>query len=401
MPTETITPELVAAPEEQKALLAIVQQNDIPPEAAMSLQTAFTPAFTEARAILQQSRAIVVTDATQRLQIKLAREYRLALKSIRVAADKTRKELKDESQRRGRAIDGFYNILLHLTESEEKRLADQEEFAERQEAARKEALRVKRTEMLTALAIDPALYQLGEMSEETFQQLVEGTKLARAAAIENAKKAEAERIAKEAAEAAERERIRLENERLKKEADEKEAALKVERERVAKEKAEAAAAAKAEREAAEAKLAEERRIAEEKAAAERKRVEAERKAAEEKARIERERLEEESRKEKMRLQAEAEVERKKAAAAQAERARLEAEAKAARDVEAARVAAEEDAKRKAAAAPDKEKLMAFAVAVRGLHTPELSTDAGKAVRNKLSEQIMKFAAWVEKEAAAL
>lgn len=404
MHTETITPEVVSNAE-QKELLAVVQQNGLPPEAAVSLQTAFMPAFSEARAILQQSRGIVVTDAGQKLQIKLAREYRLALKAVRVTADKTRKELKDESLRRGRAVDGFYNILLHLTESEEKRLADQEEFAERQEAARKEALKLKRAEILVAIAVDPNLYQLGEMSEETFQQLVEGTKLARAAAAEAAKKAEAERIAKEAADAAERERIRLENERLKKEAEVKEAALKAERERVAKERAEAEAKAKAEREAAEAKLAEERRIAEEKAAAERKRVEDERKAADEKARKEREAIEARAAKEKAELEARAKVEREAAEATAAKeraaREKLEAEAKAVREAESARLATEKEAKRKAAAAPDKEKLSAFAETIRTLPIPELSTESGGVVRTKLFEQVGKFAAWVEKEAAAL
>lgn len=248
MPESTIL-EIVA--DDQKEFAAVAQQNGLLPETTQNLQSSFAPLFTQARSILEKSRAIVVTDANQKLEIELAGTYRKALKAVRVTSEKTRKELKEESVKKGRAIDGFHNILLHLVEGEETRLDEQEKFAERQAAERKAALKTQREELLKPYGIDLLGYSLGEMTEITFDQLLSGTKLAHEAKIEAARKAEAERIAAEAAAVAEQARIKAENERLKKEAEEKEAALAAERakleakaneERLAKEKLEAEAA---------------------------------------------------------------------------------------------------------------------------------------------------------------
>lgn len=146
-------------------------------------------------------------------------------------------------------------------------------------------------------------------------------------------KEEAGRLAREAAEQAERDRVaaeqRAEEERLRREAEAKaeqerlEAEARAEQERLEAEtraEQERLAAEQARREA-EARAERERREAE--AQAERERVEAEAKA-------ERERLEAEARAERERLEAEAEAERKRLRAeeAKAERERLEAEARA-------------------------------------------------------------------------
>lgn len=84
------------------------------------------------------------------------------------------------------------------------------------------------------------------------------------------------------------------------------------------------------------------------------------------------------------------------AAAKAAKAILEAKAEA-----QAAERAEEEARQKAAAAPDKEKLHAFAEAVRSLPVPELVTEAGKALANELAAQTEKFAQWISKKAATL
>lgn len=242
-PTEVeIMPEQSVQPE----LQVIVQQNALQPDTARSLQASFAPLFNQARGVIEKSRGIVVTDAAQKLEMKMAKACRLELKALRVAGEKTRKELKEESLRKGKAIDGFNAILVDLISSEETRLQAQEDFVERQEEQRRATLKAEREKVLAAIQVDPNLYQLADMTEETFGQLVEGTKLARAAEAERKRKEEAERIERETKEAAERERIRLENERLKKEAEEKEAALKAERERVAKEESDRKAAEQAE-----------------------------------------------------------------------------------------------------------------------------------------------------------
>lgn len=438
MPSESTIAETELVQDTPKELQTIVQQNSLQPATAQSLQASFAPIFSQARSVIEKSRGITVTDASQKLEMKMARACRLELKAIRVAGDKLRKELKDESLRVGRAIDGFNSILVHIVESEEKRLQAQEDFVEQQEAQRKATLKAEREKILAGIQVDPNLYQLGEMSEETFQQLVEGTKLARAAEAERRRKEEADRIAKEQADAEERERIRLENERLKKEAADKAAAEKLERERrhdlhctrmailgaeelltvrevqdadyaeiyakqteeefsairdhFRKRKAEQAKAA-----ADAAETARKLKEAEEKAAKEKVRVDAERKAAEEKAAKERAEAEARAKAERDALEAKAKKEReaaaKKVAEEKAAREKAEAELKAQRDAEAKRQADEAEAARKAAAAPDKDRLINYANAIRALDIPELKT--APALQTLIQQQRDKFIVWLE------
>lgn len=411
MSAQTITPELVA-PEQDAQLVAVIEQQHLPAPVAATLNESFAPLFAKAREIIEQSRGVTVTDASQKLEIKLARECRLALRAVRVEGEHTRKSLKDQSLRECRAIDGFQAILLQLTATEEERLDAQEKFVERKEAERKAALRVERESICLTAGLNPLLYQLADMDQATFDQLVEGQRLANAAKEAARKAAEAERIAKEAADRIERQRIADENARLKREADEREAAAKIERERVEKEKAEAARAAKAELDRREALAAEERRNHEAaaaeirrlaKEAADKAKAEADRKAAA---------VAEAARKERLRLQAIADVERQKTEAARAAaeseahrqrvaREQLEQAAKEAQAKEAARVAAEQEAARKAAAAPDKDKLITYANAVRALELPEFSTNSAKSLAATIAAQREKFATWIEEKAGAL
>ena len=389
MSSETITPEIVS---EEVAL--VVKDSGLPQDSALTLHGSFSPLFAKARELISLSSQVVVKDESQKLQIKLSREYRLALRAVRIESDKTRKALKEDSLKRSRAIDGFHNILVHLVESEEKRLDDQEKIVERIDAERKAKLKSEREEALRIYSVDTAFYQLAEMPDESFAQLLENSRLSFEAKQAAARKAEEERIAREKAEREEQERIRAENERLKREAFEaakreeeernrraeaerkarveREAAEKIERERLA-----------AERLAAQKKIDEERRLAEEKLAAEREKARKEREAAEAKAAQERKTAEETAR-----------IEREK-------REKLEAELRAQREKEEARKRDEAKKARLAAMAPDSEKIAIYAKSVRAIPRPVATSLEAQGVVDQINEQIEKFAAWLEKKAAEL
>lgn len=367
-------------------------------ESALSLRNAFTPYFVKFHELKTQSAQIAVNAP------KAAQAMRLKLKAVRVEAEKTRKALNDNSLRYTKAVNGINGILEHqLTPIEEamQRIEDAEEIAE---ADRVEALKQERVALLAPYA-DPSFYDLGKMPAEQFASLLAGQKAAKEALITAAAKAEADRIAKEQAEAAERERIRQENERLKQEA-------------IARE-----AAAKAEREAAERKLADERAEAARIAAVAKAKADAEAKAAADKAAKEAAEAAEVACKERLRLQALAEVERQKAAAEKAElerkakaereaaeeaarieriaREKVEAELRQKAAAEAARIAADKAAAKKAAAAPDKEKLLALAKHIRAIEHPALSTEEGKLVMPVIASQCEKLAQWIETKATTL
>lgn len=354
METHHASIEVLPPTGQQLQPLVLKLDEGLTPDTAQSLRAAFEDYFTQADQWRAKALSIQITRPDQFREMKLARETRLALREIRINAEKTRKALKEDSLRKGKAIDGIFNMLAFAVEPLEKHLLEQEQFIQRLEEQRKAKLKADREAELAPFGVDVSLYQLGEMDDATFGQLLETNRLAYAAREEARKKAEQERIERERQEAeecakreaeaaAERERLRAENERL------------------AREKAEQEAAAKAERE----------------------RLEAERRAAEEKARQEREAAE------------------RKAAEERAAREKLEAELKAKQEAE--RKAKEEAiaAQRAAAAAPDRDKLDAFAQAIRALPVPEMSTHAGKEIETLIRSQVEKFAMWIENQKTKL
>lgn len=380
MNAETATLEIM--PDQQKELSAIVQQNALPQDQAISLQTSFAPLFKEASALIAQSRNIVVTDASQVAQIKLSREFRLLIRKVRISGEKTRKELKEASLRTGKAIDAFNTILVHMLGDEETRLEEQEKIVERAEQARKDALKASREAALKPYGTDTAFLALGEMPDATFAQLLENARAGHEAKLAAARKAEEDKIAAENARLKEAARIREENERLKREADEREAAAKIERDAAAQKQREADALAAKLKAEADAALAAERAKAQAEAARIKAEADAAAKLAADKAKAEREAAE------------------AIAAAERAKAAKLEAEAKARADAEKAAIAAEQAAARKAAAAPDKAKLTAFAGAIRSVVIPELHAD-NATLAKVITEQRAKLADWIEAAASKL
>lgn len=225
-------------------LAVIVQESGLESTKAAFILETFQDYFKIAAEWELKAKAIVVTDESQTAEMKMARVGRLFLKEKRVAIEKARKELKDQSLREGKAIDGISNVLKGLIIPIEQYLNQQERFVEiKAEIAEKKRL------------------------------------------AEEERKAEEERLAIEAEERAEQERIRVENEKLKADAVEKERLLAEERRKADEAQARADAANRAaeqERINMEKKLAADREAAEEKECKAAAEIERLKRAAEEK-----------------------------------------------------------------------------------------------------------------------
>lgn len=390
--------EITILPPEEK-INEVISTNALTVETADSLRASFAPLFQQAAEWVQKAQALNVTDVSQTREMKLARECRLALKEIRGKVEGVREDLKRDSLRKGKAIDGISNIFKFQFQPVEEQLMELEKFKEREEAKRIAQLAADRREILAQYA-DPSIYgNLGEMKQGLFDGILRDSKALHEAKIAAAEKAEADRIAKEKADAEERERIRLENERLKKEAAEREAAIAEERRKAeealaleraeqkkrddeaAAERAEAARAAaellKKAQEAAEAvrreqeaKLAEQERIAREQAEA------AEAKARAEREELDRQRREAESKAAELQMR----EDDRQAKIAREKQAKADAEASA----EKKRLAD----KRKADRAPDKDKLMEYLFALKAVQFPELKTQDGKDAALKITEHLL-------------
>ena len=205
---------------EDKQLIKI--DEDVNKETAVSLQTAFTPYFQKAKEIEKKAKALVVTSEDQLELMEQARQMRLALKAVRVDTEKIRKDMKGESLRKGKAIDGVANVIKFLVVPIEEHLQKQEDFAEmkKQEQARK--ILEDKISKIESLGADPLMYNLQTMDSNTYDSLIIGLGRQKQERIAVAKKEEEDRIAKEKSDALEQEKTKKENERLKKEAAEKE-----------------------------------------------------------------------------------------------------------------------------------------------------------------------------------
>lgn len=324
-------------------LYAVAKKEGVAEQTSVVLLGSFKPFRDDIAKVLNTSRSVERgDDPTQR---KVARACRLELRRIRCDVENTRKTAKADALRYGKAVDGMANVLKFLCEPEEERLEAIEQHEARIEAARVAAMVADRTGKLITEGIRPELYNLAVMDDATFESMVSTSRRIKAEKIEAERKADAERIERETVEAAERERMRAENAKLKVEAE-------------AREKAAASERAKADKE--------------------RKRIEAER--AKERAAYD------------AKLKAEAEA-REKAEKQALEAARIEA----VRIETQKRQAAEESAKRaRALAAPDKEKIASFAKMVAELVVPKMDTEAGKKAALEITEKIVSFKRWIEK-----
>jgi len=215
----------------QNELAQLVSGMDLQKPKIDSLMQGFTGYFSEARKIVDECKDINVSDEKQVDLMKQARESRLKLKEIRVNCEKTRKELKEQSLREGRAIDGIANVIKALIVPVEEHLEKQEKFAEVQEQLRLEKQLGDRVEKLSKYVADTSLYDLKDMADEVFNNLLAGCKQSweKAKKEEDEAETEARRIADE--ETDRQEKIRFENEKLKKEAEERKRVAEIERQK--------------------------------------------------------------------------------------------------------------------------------------------------------------------------
>lgn len=216
----------------ENQLQVVIQESGLEQTRAQVILEKFKDYFQLASEWEQKAKTLTVTAEDQKTEMKMAREGRLFLREKRLDVERTRKELKEEYLRGGKAVDSIASILKGLIEPIEEYLESQEKFAERMEEQRRQLRVEERIAKLIKYEVDCAqydFYDFGDMTEEAFSLILSGAKKQWEDKQAEIERIEKERIAKEKAEKEEQERIKKENERLKKEAEEKERALAEER----------------------------------------------------------------------------------------------------------------------------------------------------------------------------
>ena len=223
---------------ENVSLVELVQQSGLQEVKQNEIAESLNRFFNEASKWNETIATIVITDPSEVGKMKMAREGRLTLKNYRLEAEKIVKSKRDDVKikmadftledklwlRAGQMMEATFKNL-------ESKLEEKEKFAERWETEQKAKLKAERLEKLSSVCDTPNIYPLDSMSEDSFNDLFNGLDLAKKQKIEaeiaKQKKIEEERLSEQKR----LEEQRLENERLKKEAEQKEAELQAEREK--------------------------------------------------------------------------------------------------------------------------------------------------------------------------
>lgn len=207
------------APQTETAL--IVQEAGIfqglTTETANTLKAAFEPFKAQIEEWQANAAKITVTDVSQVALMKEAGIARKAVAKVRIAIEHKRKELKEDSLKKGQVIDKIANGFKSILEKLESNLQQQEDFAKIQETKRINKLHNERFAILNNLGYSYSGNDLGTMQPDVFAGVVI------IAEQQKAKREEDERREIEQA------KIDAENKRIKEEKD------KAERERIAKE----------------------------------------------------------------------------------------------------------------------------------------------------------------------
>lgn len=184
---------------EKQEIIVVEEMKNLPPKVVSDLQEAFNPLFEKAKEWKTKAEGIKVVDINDKDGMKAAREARLELKNIRVEVEKRRKDLKEESLLKGKAIDGIANVVKFLIVPLENYLEEQEKFAEVQEEKRLADLEESRKSEMGKYVDDVSIYNFRVMSDAAYAGILENAKKLHEMKQAELKRAEEQRLADEKA----------------------------------------------------------------------------------------------------------------------------------------------------------------------------------------------------------
>ena len=156
--------------EKIEALIASAEKED-----AQILRALFIPFYEQAEEWRKKAESLVVVSASQKKEMKEARDARLLLKKIRSSVENERKRMKAGVNKKAKAIDGVASYLKGLIEPIEAHLSKQENFIEIQKEEAEKALLIERNARIHPDVLDfiPRYAPVATMSDEDFEALLE------------------------------------------------------------------------------------------------------------------------------------------------------------------------------------------------------------------------------------
>jgi colicin import membrane protein len=192
------------------------------------VQTVLNQVFQGVSKMRSQLDQVVVSDESDKTNMKLANTIRLGVRQVRLDAEKTFDAKRSEVQQAMLSFKTEDSLWLKakqtmqiLTKEIEENAKWKEETKARFDAEQKELKVQERILQLSKFSTSVSRSDFENMSDEFFSLFLSGIEKQYNDRIEAEKQAEIERIETEKAEIAERERIKFENEKLKAEAEAK------------------------------------------------------------------------------------------------------------------------------------------------------------------------------------
>lgn len=184
-----------------------------------SIKRGMNPFFEQFEEIAVDARALIVTDESQTDLMADAKKWRLKFVKIRTASGKIKDLLKKDSKIYEKTVMSVYKLIVTEVEKVERHLEKQEKFAAILKAQRVDKLDKERAEIAKDL-IEwiPRDVTFGKLSDEEFERILNSAKLTKNFELEESirKNKEAkELLRKQVEEAEERNRLRVENEKLR------------------------------------------------------------------------------------------------------------------------------------------------------------------------------------------
>lgn len=200
------------------------------------VQTVLNHVFNGVTKMREQLDAVNVEDEDDKASMKVANAIRLNVREVRLNAEKTFDAKRSEVQSQMLSFkteDALWlkakQTMQILTKEIEEIAKWKEKTKERADAQRKEEKVQERISDVAKFNPELTRSEFESMSDESFDFFLKGIEKQYNERIEAEKKAEADRLAAIEADRLERERIKAENERLQREAEEKEKQLQAER----------------------------------------------------------------------------------------------------------------------------------------------------------------------------
>jgi len=160
-------------------LQTIVKESGLESEEGKTLLDKFGHYEEVAKEWEVKAKKIVVINASQTTEIEMAKVVRKKFSDLRIELEKSRKVLKEQSLRKGQAIDAIARFLQSLLKPIEEHLKLQENFVKIQEEKKAEKVRIEEEKRLAAEELARIKKQLVEQKEI----LEENEKLKREAAV--------------------------------------------------------------------------------------------------------------------------------------------------------------------------------------------------------------------------